>query len=120
MGFSVTAIPVTFVCGALATAMTAGALTGPSLALAPLVSGMVVNGVVIDTAAIIAGTALATKASYVAQTLMKKYPENFMSKTGLIMGGRRYIVIEGGLSEPLTINDVSKGKHKKFDAKSMK
>ena len=102
--------------------MTAGALAGPSLALAPLVSGMVVNGVVIDAAAIAAGTVLATKASVLGEMLCKKYPENFMSKTGLLVGGKRFIIIKGGLDAPLSINDVTKKKFKtlKLDMKTIK
>lgn len=113
-------IPAAFCAGAFAAAMTAGALSGPSLALAPLVSGMVVRGVVIDAAVITAGTVLAAKASVIGEMLVEKYPENFMSKTGLLVGGRRYIVIKGGLDKPLSINDVSKKEFKKLDIKAVK
>eukprot|EP00957_Ditylum_brightwellii_P030863 2338647-Ditylum_brightwellii.AAC.1 len=58
---NVAAIPTAFVIGALATAVSAGTLAGPSAALAPMVTGIVVKGVVIDSAAIAAGTVLAER-----------------------------------------------------------
>merc|ERR1712152_71972 len=69
---------------------------------------------------ITAGTVLAAKASVIGEMLVEKYPENFMSKTGLLVGGRRYIVIKGGLDKPLSINDVSKKEFKKLDIKAVK
>lgn len=99
---SVAAVPVAFAGGALATAMSGGA---------------------INKASIIAGTALAKKASTIANALKEKkekYPENFTGKSGLIIGGRRYIVIKGGFSQPLNIKEVSKKKYKKNEVKSMK
>ena len=65
----------------LVTAIAAGTLAGPSMALAPLVSGMVVNGVVIDSAALVAGTVLATRARAVTELLMKDKPSKFTAKT---------------------------------------
>merc|ERR1711933_214472 len=79
-----------------------------------LVSGLVVRGVVIDAAAIAAGTALAVKATVVAEQLLEKYPENFMVKSGMLMGGRKYIVVTGGLEEPLKLIDTPKRKIKKL------
>ena len=79
--FRTAAIPAAFVAGCLATAVGAGMLAGPSVALAPLVSGMVVNGVVVDAAAIAAGGVLATKAQAIADMLIKQQPEKFMNKT---------------------------------------
>ena len=101
---SVAVIPTAFLVGALAAAMTAGVLTGPSLALAPLVSGMIVQGVVIDAAAIAAGTLLATRAVLVSEMLVKKYPENFMCKSKRLMPGKRFVVITGGLQSPLVMD----------------
>ena len=43
-----------------------------------------------------------------------------MSRTGLLVGGQRYIVIKGGLDKPLSINDVSKKQYKKLEIKSIK
>lgn len=97
-------MPTAFAVGALAAAMSAGVLTGPSVALAPLVSGMVVQGVVIDAAAIAAGSVVAARALVVSEMLVKKYPEKFMCKTNLLLPGKRFIVVTGGLEAPLEIN----------------
>lgn len=101
---SVAAIPTAFLVTVLATALSAGVLTGPSAALAPLVSGCVINGVVVDTAAIAAGTVVASRAAALSEMLLKKHPTHFMNKTGRLRPGKRFVVVTGGVSEPLDIN----------------
>jgi len=114
----VTAIPAAFVVGCFATAMTAGMLVGPSAALAPLVSGMVVNGVVIDSAALVAGGVVATRAQAVTDMLLKQQPDKFMNKTGSLRPGQRYLVVTGGLNDgTISIEKLSK---KKFEKKFIK
>lgn len=110
----VTTVPTAFVLGCFGTAIAAGMLVGPSVALAPLVSGMVVNGVVIDSAAIAAGGIAATKAQAVTDLLFKQQPDKFMCKTGSLRPGQRYLVVTGGLTDgSISIEDVSKKKFEK-------
>jgi hypothetical protein len=104
----VSAIPAAFVAGCFATAISAGMLVGPSVALAPLVSGMVINGVVIDSAALAAGGIMATRAQVVTDLLLKQQPDKFMCKTERLKPGKRYLIVKGGLSEgPVTIENVA-------------
>jgi hypothetical protein len=117
----VTAIPAAFVAGCLATAVTAGMLVGPSVALAPLVSGMVLNGVVIDAAAITAGGLLATRAQMVTDFLLKKHPDKFMAKSGRLRPGQRFLIVRGGLEEgPVQIVEVSKREFDKLGISTIK
>lgn len=110
----VTAVPVAFAAGCLATAISAGMLVGPSAALGPLVSGTVVNGVVIDSAALAAGGMVATRASAVADMLLKEKPDFFVNKTGNIRPGRRYFVVSGGLADgTVGIEEMSEKKFEK-------
>ena len=110
----VTTVPTAFVLGCFGTAIAAGMLVGPSVALAPLVSGMVVNGVVIDSAAIAAGGLAATKAQAITDLLLKQQPDKFMCKTGSLRPGQRYLVVTGGLADgSISIEDVSKKKFEK-------
>jgi len=117
-----TAIPAAFVAGCFATAISAGMLVGPSAALAPLVSGMVVNGVVIDSAALVAGGLMATRAQAATELLLKEQPDKFMMKTGNLRPGQRYLVITGGLNDgSVNIEEVAKKKfNKKFTVSSWK
>lgn len=102
-------VPMAFVTGVLATALSAGTLAGPAAALAPLVSGMVLNGVVVDAAAISAGAILASRASVISEYIIKKHPEKFMSKSSLLMPGTRYIAIKGGVDDgPIEFCSISK------------
>lgn len=104
-----TAIPAAFVAGCLATAMSAGTLAGPSLALAPMVSGMVVKGVVIDTAALAAGSVMASRATIVTKLLLQKKKENFMVVSKRFLPGQRYLTVTGGLDQgPLAIAEMDK------------
>lgn len=100
------AIPTAFVAGTLLAASSAGTLAGPSAALGRVASGMIVRGVVIDSAAITFGAVVASRASAVAALLIEKHPENFMTKSGIFFPGRRYVVIKGGVEEPLSITSV--------------
>jgi hypothetical protein len=100
---SMAVIPTAFVVGTLVAAGSAGTLAGPSAALGQMASGMVVRGVVIDAAAITAGAVMASRAGVVADMLVKKHPQNFMIKSGKFMPGKRYVVIRGGVDEPLQI-----------------
>ena len=110
----VTTVPTAFVLGCFGTAIAAGMLVGPSVALAPLVSGMVVNGVVIDSAAIAAGGIAATKAQALTDLLLKQQPDKFMCKTGSLRPGQRYLVVTGGLADgSISIENVSKKKFEK-------
>jgi hypothetical protein len=112
----VSAIPAAFVAGCFATAISAGMLVGPSVALAPLVSGMVVNGVVIDAAALVAGGIMATRAQVVTDLLLREQPDKFMCKTNRLKPGKRYLVVKGGLADgPVSIEDVSQRQFKKLE-----
>ena len=111
----VSAIPAAFVAGCFATAISAGMLVGPSLALAPLVSGLVVNGVVVDSAALAAGAIMATRAQVVTDLLLKTHPDKFMCKTKRLKPGRRYLVVKGGLSDgPVSIGEMSQREFNKL------
>jgi len=117
----VTAIPAAFVAGCFATAVGAGMLVGPSLALAPLVSGMVINGVVIDSAALAAGGLMATRAQVVTDLLLKQQPDKFMCKTGRMQPGRRYLVVKGGLSEgSVSIENIPERQFRKLEVLAWK
>lgn len=117
----VTAIPAAFVAGCFVTAISAGMLVGPSVALAPLVSGLVVNGVVIDSAALAAGGLMATRAQVVTDLLLKEHPDKFMCKTNRIKPGTRYLVVKGGLGDgPVVIEDVTKKQFEKLKVETWK
>lgn len=107
-------IPTAFILGTIAAASSAGTLTGPSAALGRAASGMVVRGMVIDAAAIAAGAAMASRAAFVAEKLVKQRPENFMGKSGHFMPGNRFVVVQGGIEEPLTISTVSERAFRKI------
>lgn len=114
------AIPAAFVIGCLVTAVAAGTLAGPSVALAPLVSGVVVNGVVVDSAAIAAGTVLATRAKAITEMIIKDKSggEMLAAKTKGMQppkkGKGRFLVVTGGLSDgAVTIAEV--GSRDKFE-----
>jgi len=117
----VTAIPAAFVAGCFATAVGAGMLVGPSLALAPLVSGMVINGVVIDAAALAAGGIMATRAQMVTDLLLKQQPDKFMCKTGRLKPGKRYLVVRGGLADgSVTIDNIPERDFRKIQVTAWK
>ena len=116
----VTAIPTAFVVAALATAASAGTLAGPAAALAPLVSGMVVKGVVIDAAAIAAGTVVASRVAAVSELLVKKYPEKFMHRTSRLRAGKRFVVVRGGVEEPLTVTSIKEREFKQLGITTFK
>lgn len=117
----VSAIPAAFVAGCFATAIGAGMLVGPSVALAPLVSGMVINGVVIDATALAAGGLMATRAQVVTDLLLKQQPDKFMCKTDRLRPGKKFLVVRGGLADgPVTIEDVSFRKFQKLQIETWK
>lgn len=114
------AIPATaFVIGCLVTAIAAGTLAGPSVALAPLVSGVVINGVVVDSAAVAAGTVLATRTKAITDFLLKDRPDGQLAAKTKGMqppkkGKGRYLVVTGGLSDgAVSINEI--GSKEKFE-----
>ena len=116
----VTAVPAAFIAGCFATAISAGMLVGPSVALAPLVSGMVVGGVVIDSTAIAAGAVMSTRANAVTDMILKEKPNTVFNKTERLRPGRRFLVVTGGLDDgPVKIEEV-KGKDKTFEVKVWK
>ena len=108
---STAVIPTAFIVGTLAAASSAGTLTGPSRALSRAAGGIVVRGMVIDSAALAAGSIAANRATMIAEKLLEKKPENFSAKSGHCMPGSRFVVIQGGIEEPLTINFI---KEKQF------
>ncbi len=117
----VSAIPAAFVAGCFATAIGAGMLVGPSVALAPLVSGMVINGVVIDATALAAGGIMATRAQVVTDLLLKEQPDKFMCKTNRLRPGKRFLVVKGGLADgPVSIEDISFRQFQKLQVKAWK
>jgi len=113
-------IPTAFCAGALMAAMAAGTLVGPAAALAPLVSGIVVNGVVVDAAAITAGTLAAAKVSTISEWLVKKHSDKFMTKSGALRPGERYIAVRGGVESSLELVDLSGKAFKKLSLTSFK
>jgi len=105
---STAAIPTAFVVGTVLTASSAGVLTGPSLALGPLVSGLVVNGIVVDAAAIVGGGIMASHAGMIGGILVKKHPDIFMTKSKAFIPGKRFLVVRGGYQEgPVEIEEIS-------------
>jgi hypothetical protein len=111
-----TAVPAAFIAGCFATAISAGMLVGPSVALAPLVSGMVVNGIVIDSTALAAGAVMSTRAGVVTDMILKDRPNHIFAKTDRLKPGRRYLVVTGGLDDgPVKIDEVKKGSDTKFE-----
>lgn len=111
----VTAVPAAFIAGCFATAISAGMLVGPSVALAPLVSGLVVKGVVIDSTAIAAGAVMSTRAHVVSDMILKDRPNGVFNKTERLRPGRRYLVVTGGLDDgSVNIDEV---KRKEFEKK---
>jgi hypothetical protein len=111
-----TAVPAAFIAGCFATAISAGMLVGPSVALAPLVSGMVVNGIVIDSTALAAGAVMSTRAGVVTDMILKDRPNHIFAKTDRLKPGRRYLVVAGGLDDgPVKIDEVKKGSDTKFE-----
>lgn len=114
-------IPTAFCVGALAAAVSAGTLVGPSAALAPLVSGLVVNGIVIDAAAITAGGLVASRVAVVADLLVQKNPENFMARSSRLRPGKRYVVVEGGLDQgPLQIKTIKEREFRRLGIEEFK
>mmetsp|Transcript_21905 Transcript_21905/g.51934 ORF Transcript_21905/g.51934 Transcript_21905/m.51934 type:complete len:309 (-) Transcript_21905:102-1028(-) len=117
----VSAVPAAFVAGCLLTAASGGMLSGPSAALAPLVSGIVVKGVVVDAAAIAAGTLVADQAKKIATTLQEDHMETLMGVSAQLKPGERYLSVTGGMLEgPITIEEVSRRKFRKKTIKTMK
>ncbi len=115
------AIPAAFIVGCLMSAASAGTLAGPSAALAPMVSGMVVRGVVIDSAALVAGAVMASRAQMVADLLLRKEKDKFMSVTSMLNPGERYLMVKGGVSEgSLTIEEIPKKKMSQVRIMAMK
>jgi len=111
-----TAVPAAFIAGCFATAISAGMLVGPSVALAPLVSGMVVNGIVIDSTALAAGVVMSTRAGAVTDMILKDKPTHIFAKTDRLKPGRRYLVVTGGLDDgPVKIEEVKKGIDTKYE-----
>lgn len=100
---STAVIPTAFIVGTFMAAASAGTLTGPSVALGRAAGGVVIRGMVIDSAALAAGSLTASRAAYLADQLLEKRPQNFASKSGLYMPGNRFVVVRGGVEEPLTI-----------------
>lgn len=118
---SVAVVPTAFCVGALATAVSAGTLSGPSAALAPLVSGCVVRGVVFDSAAIAAGTLIASRVAVVSEFIVKNNPTKFMAKSKRLFPGRRFVTITGGLEDDLLINhSVDESEFKKIKIHAFK
>lgn len=116
-----TAVPAAFIAGCFATAISAGMLVGPSVALAPLVSGMIVNGIVIDSTALAAGAVMSTRAGAVTDMIFKDKPNHIFAKTDRLKPGRRYLVVIGGLDDgPVKIEEVKKGIDTKYEVKVFK
>ena len=118
----VTAVPAAFVAGCLATAILAGMLVGPSVALAPLVSGMVVRGVIINSTAIAAGVVMSTRANAVSDFVLKDKPNGIFRRTDRLRPGRRYLVVTGGLDDGIVnVEEVKENDFaKRYDVKVWK
>ncbi|CAB9511347.1 expressed unknown protein [Seminavis robusta] len=108
--FSTAVIPAAFIVGTLMAASSAGTST----ALTRATASVVVKGMVIDSAALAAGSVTANRAAYIADRLIEKHPENFAVKSGMLMPGNRFVVIRGGIEEPLTITCIKEQKFRKI------
>ena len=104
------AIPTAF---CAATLMSAGALSGPSTALAPLVTGLVIGkAVVIDAAAVAAGAVAANRAAVVADMIVKKHPDKFMCRSKAYRPGKRYLCVTGGIDSDLGVEEMKESEYK--------
>lgn len=103
---STAAIPTAFIVGTIAAASSAGTLAGPSKALSRVAGGVVVRGLVIDSAALAAGSIAAARATQIAERLIEVKPDNFAAKSGRCMPGKNFVVIQGGIDEPLSITFI--------------
>ena len=109
----VSVIPAAFIAG---TIMSAGTMTGPSAALAPMVSGLVVRGMVIDTAALAAGALAASKVQYISDLLLRKHPNKFMAKSPRYQPGKLLVSVTGGLDDGnLTIATMTEKEFQKLN-----
>jgi hypothetical protein len=117
----VSIIPAAFIVGCLMSASSGGTMAGPSAALTRMVSGMVVKGVVIDSAALAAGTLMASRAKMISNLLLRKQKDKFMCVTPLLNPGERYLMVKGGLTEgSITIEDIPKKQLNQVRIKAMK
>merc|ERR1712176_1061471 len=82
------AVPTAFTAGVVVSVFSAGALTGPAVALAPLVSGLpAMAGFTIGAVDIAAGTAAAEAARQGAEQLITEHPKSFMIESGWVLPG---------------------------------
>lgn len=117
----VSAVPAAFAAGCLISAASAGTMTGPSAALAPLVRGIVVKGVTVSAADIAAGTLMAERTKKVAKILMENHEETVKCVTGKYKPKERYLSVEGGLLEgPIVVRDISRRKFKRLSITNTK
>jgi hypothetical protein len=111
----VSVIPAAFICATLVTASSAGAAAAPSTAMMSLLRGMVIKGVVIDSAALAAGALAANRAAYVSDMLLKKHPTKFMTKSGKMKPGKRFVIVTGGMEDGnLTISTIRERQFRKM------
>jgi hypothetical protein len=117
----VSVIPAAFIAGYLATAMSGGTLAGPSAGIASLVRGMVIKGVVIDSAALAAGSLMASRAKMITNVLIREQRNKFMTVSKQFLPGQRYLKVTGGMSEgPLQVEEVRKRKARSMQVTAIK
>jgi len=119
------AVPTAFTAGVVVSVFSAGALTGPALALAPLVSGLpAMAGFTIGAVDIAAGTAAAAAAKKGASQLITEHPKSFMIESGWVLPGTKYFEVVGGphdgKMDDLQINEISPGQFATYGVKNIK
>merc|ERR1712113_639963 len=119
------AVPTAFTAGVVVSVFSAGALTGPALALAPLVSGLpAMAGFTIGAVDIAAGTAAAAAAKKGAEQLITEHPKSFMIESGWVLPGTKYFEVVGGPHDgkldDLQINEISPGQFSTYKVNNTK
>merc|ERR1712113_741476 len=119
------AVPTAFTAGVVVSVFSAGALTGPAVALAPLVSGLpAMAGYTIGSVDIAAGTAAAAAAKKGAEQLITEHPKSFMIESGWVLPGTKYFEVVGGPHDgkvdDLQINQISPGQFLTYGVTNIK
>lgn len=121
------AVPTAFVGGVAISVISWGALTGPAVALGPLVSNApMVLGYTLGAVDIAAGAAAAKVAKDTGDYIVKKHPEAFMAKAKWVFPGTHYFEIVGGPSPdsqvplPLTVQEINEYTYKSYNCETVK
>lgn len=108
------AVPTAFTAGVIVSVLSAGALTGPAAALAPLVSELpAIAGFTIGATDIAAGSVAAAATKKAAKEFVTEHPKSFMVESGWVLPGTKYFEVVGGVNgavlADLAINEISPG-----------